>query len=305
MKLIITIIWLCLLSCANRSQSTTPKAKPNTGEELDTLNIAYDFQRPSKTHVLDRKLVEISSLAYNHSSNSFMTNDDEHGRYYELSYEDFSIVQETKFAGKGDYESIEVIGNQVWIGTSNGHFYAHNSESGKTNKIETSLKAQNDLEGLCLLKDKHTLLLACKGQPLNSKGVNQHTKCIYQYDVSKMELILEPYLAITDEDLIEYIENYYKYESKVKLKKLTQKIIKFAPSGIAINPLNQDIFITSAKGSTLVIYDKMKRLKSLVFLSSRTIPQPEGITFDSEGNLFISTEGQGLSGKVFRFEYNQ
>ncbi len=100
-----------------------------------------------------------------------------------------------------------------------------------------------------------------------------------------------------------HVDVRYSKISKSKRKKLVNRSKSFAPSGLAVHPLNEDLYILSAKGSLLVIFDKTKFLKRVIFLNSKTIPQPEGIAFDQLNHLYIATEGQGFSGKIFKFNY--
>lgn len=295
---------MCLVCCSNRPNSNKVTQSQDTTVK-SSLNSSYDFQNPSKTFVLDHKLDEISSLAYDTNSNSFLTSDDESGHFFELSYLDLSILKETKFGIKGDYEAIEIIDNEVWIVKSNGTLNRYNRNSKETSILRTILRTENDVEGSCVLANQKLLLLACKGKPLHNDNTKKKTKCIYVYDLNAQYLATEPYIKLTDQSLLALIENSTHMYSKSQLKKLKLKAQKFAPSGIAIHPITEDIYITSAKGSTVIILDKYKNLRTIEFLPSRIIPQPEGITFDAVGNLFIATEGHGLSAKVFRFDYNQ
>lgn len=302
------IIIFYFLSCDQTAQkrpldSTSAKqeALVNNSTQYKTC---YDFTTPPKTYILDSKLKEISSLAYDTNKNTFLTNNDEKGHFYELSTEDFSIISDIKFAKKGDYEAIEVFNNTVYIAKNNGTLYKYNIDTEETKKIKTELTAANNLEGLCYLNDENLLLLACKGQTLNlTKGKKNH-KAIYAYQLEENKLDTTAYLNIYDEDLISFVNANYKKSSKSTLKNFIHKAKSFAPSAIGIHPKTNNIYIASAKGSTLAIYNKEKSLVHLEFLNSQTNPQPEGLSFDTEANLYISTEGQGFSGKIFKYAYN-
>jgi len=299
----------CLLCCANSTEQRTTGMQDvtdQTHQESDiSLNFknSYNFKKPSQSFVLDSKLIEISSLDYDPNSNTFFTNDDESGHFFELEPDEFKIIANQKFAKKGDYEALVKLGNQIIVSKSNGTLYIYDTVSKETTKRKTSLSPVNDVEGLCYSKEKNSLLLACKGQPLNQKKGAKDMKVIYTYDLDQMLLIEEPYLKVGDDDLVALVEGKEQSHSKSKKKKLKQKAKDFSPSGIAIHPISFDHYIISARGSTILIIDKNKRLKEMVFLDSKKIPQPEGITFDTEGNLFIATEGHGLSSKIFKFNF--
>ena len=93
----------------------------------------------------------------------------------------------------------------------------------------------------------------------------------------------------------------------IKLKKLF-KIFKdkleFAPSGIAVHPKTQNIYVLSSQGKTLVVLHSDGQIAHIEKLEKEIHPQPEGICFDQEGNLFISNEGKEEDGvgKIYKFE---
>lgn len=300
---------IILLSCgASSKEHSKISTMSDPIVEPSHLNLKsssdYNFSEPSETHILDRKLMEISSLGYNPSNHTFLTNNDEKGHIYILNGNDFKIQEDLKFAKHGDYESIELIGNDIVVCKSSGTLYFYNLLSKETTAYKNEFKTSNDIEGLCYHKNSNVLLMACKGQPLDQKKGSKNRKCIYAFDLDDKKLNPEPYITIADEDLISYVDKAYATESKSKTKKLKNKAKDFAPSSIAIHPDTGDYYITSARGSSIVIFDSDKELKEIIFLNSKTIPQPEGITFDTQYNLYISTEGQGYSGKIFKFNKN-
>jgi uncharacterized protein YjiK len=264
----------------------------------------YDFTAPSEVFVLDKKLNEISSLAYNSSENLFITNNDEDGRIFTLDPITFEIRSEDKFAKKGDYEAIELVGDDIIVCQNTGTLYFYNQISKETIKFNTKLSARNDVEGLCFDRDSGALLLACKGQPIAKVKGKKNQKCVYRFDLAKKKLDKDPYLIISDDELKYFVESSNSDKTKSKLKQLKRRAKDFAPSGIAIHPISRDYYLISARGSLLVIIGSNKRVKNVIFLNSKSNPQPEGISFDEDNNLYISTEGKGFSGKIFKFAYD-
>lgn len=306
------VFFFLLLSCGNvekqsqnnTASSATKKLIPqnNDDKNRNQPKVGYDFRSPDTTYVLDYKLTEISGLAYDPKENHFIANNDEKGKIYYLS-NTFKVVEELKFGKSGDYEAIEKIGKNIYIAKSSGKIYEYNVNSKSTKTIKTGLTSKCDIEGLCVDPNDNNLLIACKGWPLSKTENKNKLKAIYKYDLQENQLITEPYLSITDTILEDYVRRSYTTLSKSKLKKYIKKICEFSPSGIAIHPVTKDTYIISAKGSTIVIFNSAKELKQITFLNSKTIPQPEGIAFDNAYNLYIATEGKGLSAKAFRFSY--
>lgn len=296
-------------SCSHSAKETnnTLSSSPSnySSESLNhpkTKN--YNFTSPSEIYVLDNKLDEISGLTYDHANNQLITNNDESGYFYTLSITDMSITAKTKFAKKGDFESIEKIGDDIIICKNSGKLYFFNQKTNKTTTYKTPLSLENDVEGMGYLQSENTLLLACKGQPLNTKKGKKSTKSIYAFQISTKTLDKNPYLTISDKSLIDHIEQAYPSISKSDFKNLKNRVKDFSPSALAVHPSSSSVYISSARGSTLVIYDQYKNLKEIIFLDEKIIPQPEGLAFDFKKNLYIATEGQGFNGKIYKFNYH-
>ena len=262
-----------------------------------TTYASYAFDSPNSVHVLDKELNEISGLAYSEKEDVLYTINDEKGRVYKLSPKDGSILEDYKFSGKGDYEGIELCKDKVLVTNSSGDIYISNSDDNKAIVQHTPLSQINDVEGMGYDSKSDQILLACKGQPwLPIEG----DKAIYAYNqvFHRMDSIV--FLDIKISDLTACVDTIY--EDELMVASLHRRLAEFAPSGIAVDPSNQDIYILTAHGSIIAIYDKFKRIRDIIHLNEVVIPQPEGICFDASGNLFISTEGHGGSGKLFKFE---
>jgi uncharacterized protein YjiK len=274
-------------------------------EDKKTIEIPkdYNFETPSEIYVLSSKLREISGLTYDPSFNLFLSNNDEEGKIFTLDPIGFNIKTEQKFAKRGDFEAIAKVDEFVVVSKNTGTLYFYNQTSNETKTYNTKLNARNDVEGMCFDKESGSLLLACKGQPIAKVRGKKNEKCVYLFDLEKKKLNENPFLTVLDSALISFVESSHSSISKSKLKQLKRRVKSFAPSGIAIQPVNGDYYLTSGRGSILVIFGKDKRLKDVIFLNSKSNPQPEGITFDKDSNLYISTEGKGYSGKIFKFAY--
>lgn len=170
--------------------------------------------------------------------------------------------------------------------------------------LKTLLINRIEPEGLCFdYQSSNILLLACKGVPLDSPkaNANKADKYVYAYNLETKTLDTKPILTISDSHLEEYSHQIAAHTGKSKFN-IGHKVTNFAPSGISPDPLTGDYYILSARESLLAIYDSNKKLKHLVALDKTTIPQPEGITFDEVGNLYLATEGKNKSGKIFMYK---
>ena len=67
----------------------------------------------------------------------------------------------------------------------------------------------------------------------------------------------------------------------------------FFPSAIAVHPQTHDIYILSTRETKgMAVYTYGGVLKSFQFINKELMPQPEGICFSKNGDLFITTEGK-------------
>ena len=83
--------------------------------------------------------------------------------------------------------------------------------------------------------------------------------------------------------------------SKKKYKKKLHRATNFAPSAIALNPIDGNIYLLSTVGKTLLVADRSAEIKSIYFLDDAAYIQPEGICFDHRGIMWISNEGNPSS----------
>ena len=156
------------------------------------------------------------------------------------------------------------------------------------------------------IPSENLLTLACKGSDTIGKGTkgNKDRKAIYSYSLTTKKLNEEPLLAITDEELLnEFNSSTYRL-SKSGKKKLKNRLKQFSPSGIAYNESEDLFYLVSSQGKTLIVVNRSSEVIHIDFLNSSVYTQPEGICFDSSGNLFISNEGRGLIPKLVRCSPN-
>ncbi len=300
MRIVVFVLSVLAYSC---SPGAGPEpAVTSSIDKVKSLSEAgsYNLQSPDSTFILDSDLKEISGLAYDSADNTLLAVDDESGYYYHLSVDDGKVIRKVKFHKKGDYEAIAYLESKVVVAKSSGNLYMNSDSSANSIVLKNQLKSKNDVEGLVYVADENSLLIACKGSMME-QGDNKNAKGIYKYSLRDNVLSDEPYLIIPIDDIETFIISKMESKSKFALKKITNRLRNFAPSGIAIHPSDKDMYIISARGSILVIYDQYLKLKDVVLLNDKTVPQPEGICFDYNNNLYISTEGQGFSGKIFKY----
>jgi hypothetical protein len=75
------------------------------------------------------------------------------------------------------------------------------------------------------------------------------------------------------------------------------------PSAAAVHPLTGELFILSSAGKWLMVTSPTFSPKTIHALDPELFRQPEGISFDPSGNLYISNEGQNKKPNLLIFAY--
>lgn len=261
----------------------------------------YNFDVPEKC-VLTKKLVEISGLAIDNSSNKFYAVNDEKAYIYEL--QDCAISNDFDFGKNGDYEGVELVNDEIYVLKSSGKIIQYDLNSNKVEQvIDTPLKTNNDAEGLGFDKGSNSLLIACKGSASISKHHKyKHSKAVYAYDIEKDVFNKKPIFLIEDDAINLFFEKKIKDDLKKKKAKVKLKrALKFSPSAIARNPIDNLYYLLSTVGKTLIVINENNEIMDIHFLDHPSFIQPEGICFSSNGDMFISNEGKGLVANILKF----
>ena len=245
----------------------------------------YDVNsREVKQLKLAKELSEISGLAYAGEKFVF-THNDEEGIVFKVSIETGEIIKHFNVGNeklKKDFEGIAVVGDSIFLTTSDGILYGfkevENNGNAEYQKYITGLSAENNIEGLCYDEKTNSLLLACKFDAgKNLKGY----KAVYSFDLNKYKLDSLPRFLINLDSL-----------------KINYNIKDFSPTGIEVLPDNGNFFILSSINESIIELTKDGRLLNAVKLDSKDHKQPEGITFVSDQSLILSDEGKGKKGKI-------
>ncbi|MEQ8927617.1 MAG: SdiA-regulated domain-containing protein [Fulvivirga sp.] len=254
-------------------------------KDYDSLKVPYTLYMPHSKIRLHWDLEEISGLSY-YKENKLLAVEDETGNIYVLNGATGEVEDKIKFGKSGDYEGVEYDDGDVWVMESNGTFYSFQIEDNQavnSKEYKSDFSAKNDLEGLGYTKG--ALLVAAKGKG-SIQGVEGEGKGIYLIKEDRPE----PLFFIEKRELAHFISNREHFN----------EINDFDPSGIALHPHNNDIYILSAD-YVLVVYNSDFKLKEVVSLDNGLFEQPEGICFSPDGTLYISSEGNETRGELFIF----
>lgn len=253
----------------------------------------YDLAKPTRYNMPDI-LQEVSGIAFNKGKNDFIyAQQDEDGKLFKLPLgSKYETV--TKFGKKGDYEDVAIVNDWVILLKSNGSLYAFPlAETKKTEttnvKASEKLLPKGEYEGMYADETNNKLYVLCKACKVDKDTKNASG---YIFDFKP-------------DGSFKAAGNFVVNASS--LDQLTgKKKGAFNPSALAIHPITKEWFIVSSVNKALIIADAKFKIKGAYHLSSNEFNQPEGIAFDTAGNLYISNEGsETTSGNVLRFDYQK
>lgn len=275
-KLVSGALLLALLGVACRSEVKELKSPPH-----------YNFSQAA-VYKLDLMLQEISGIAWDPKTKRFFAINDERGSLFYLDKDMMIPPVEYPFGDKGDYEDLTLINGIPYILRSDGMITKFiKTDSAKIYGVEAGkieLSGTNDFESMYYDSARNGLVLICK----NCADDDKNSVSAYAFYPDSIGFPRKPLFVI----------------DAAKVAKMSpHKTSKLQPSGAAIHPILQKLFIISSASKQLVITDLNGNVEGVYQLSKKLFPQPEGITFEQDGDMYISNEGIGNKGSVIKFDY--
>jgi uncharacterized protein YjiK len=238
---------------------------------------------------LPEVLREISGLVYI-DNDRFACVQDEEGKIFVYNAVKERIEEVIEFGGPDDYEGIAVVGTSAFVVNSSGQMTEvknYRTPDMTTVQIATPLTAKYNIEGLCYDSANDRLLLAVKDRDINSDY-----KGVYAYDLSERKFITDAVFKIALNHSLFGKGNAKRNEAN------------FNPSGISIHPITKEIYIVDGRKALVLILNKEGQMVSLIPLVHPEFSQPEGITFDKKGTLYISNEGVKNPANILKVSLN-
>ena len=244
----------------------------------------YSLNQPNDVWKMPKKLNEISGIEINNQK--IICNNDEDGDIFIFDLITQKIERTIHFAKKGDFEDIAIKESDAFVLRSDGAIFEIKNylKNPQSLKHKTFLTQIDDAEGLFFDASKNRLLIACKG---NSDKTTKGLRFIYEFLLEDKNLNQHPVLTLSQKEI----------RSKYKIKN------HLAPSGIAIHPITKNIYIISSVGKLLVECTPKGNLQKVYDLNYSLFQQPEGISFDINGDLYISNEAEGGKANTLKFNY--
>jgi len=258
-------------------ESKIEMEKNNGNGSVAAITIVKKWDMP-------KYLAEISGLSYI-DGQRFACVQDELGKIFIYNTSSSSVEKEISFGAAGDYEELAVVGETVWVLRADGKLFEVNNMNAvkpSVKEYSTQLTTKQDPEGLCYDKKNNRLLIAIKG----AEPGTENYKGIYAFDLDSKKMDQQPVFKID-------LQNKVFGNGSDKKKRNT-----INPSGISIHPVSGDLYIIDGRNPQLLIIDAGGNIKKLYTLNSKEFAQPEGVTFNSAGDLFIANEGTKQPGNI-------
>ena len=266
--------------------------------------VPYNLREPDRQYVLKKNLAEVSGLSLL-TGNQAVLVQDEAGVLFFFDLDNGNVIRKLPFGKRGDYEDVQVAGDTAYVLRSDGLLFelsrVRQGTSPGIRTYPTGLTAANNTEGLCYDGRRHRLLIACKDRPGQGKNKKEE-RAVYSFDLLRKTLSDTPVVRIKINELekmadgsgINAVQRILRFYQGVKQQ-------EFKPSGLAIHPKTQELYIISSVGNMLVVLDTTAKLLHSIRLSPYVFKQPEGIAFDTSGNLYVSNEGRKGKGNILKF----
>jgi uncharacterized protein YjiK len=271
--ILVVFIMVLIISCNPKQK----KGESQVEESPKKFEYTYNLDDPSNTYILPGKLNEISGLSY-YKGNEVMCVNDEKGKIFTYDLGKEEITNTLDFGKDGDYEGIEIVRNIAYVLRSDGKIKAVNLDTNDLENIDCTLPKVVEYEGLAYDSKSNSLLLAVK-QMKDEKAAKQ----IYSYDLNSKSFNLK----------LEIAQNEIQKNGKG---------MEFRPSGIAVHPLNGQIYVIASAGKKMLIFSETGNVISQFSLDSKIYEQPEGICFTPSGEMLIASEGGKGSGYILKFK---
>lgn len=233
----------------------------------------YDLNNPFVIR-LPAGLDEISGIVYYPKDTALFAIKDEDGFFYKIYLNNNTVIKSWRFDKKRDFEELVLHDSIFYVLISNGNI--ESIKFGGNDSIITyrsqfpDSTSKNEFEAMYYDDSLQMLILLCK----NCDGDGSKMLTAWGYNISTQTYTPAPYTI----------------DPSSIAQKLGDEKIKLRPSGAAINPLTNELYILASLNSLIIITDRNGKLIDVLKLDPSIYTQPEGIAFTPSGDLIITNE---------------
>jgi len=294
------VYWLVFLVNTFLFVNLTDNQSGNVFRKID-----YNLSAPDRVYILPPALYEISGITEVDAS-TIACVQDENGIVFFHDMKKNQTIRHIVFGSEGDYEDLARVDNTLYVLRSDEvlvEILNFKSDHFKREAYSTGIPGRNT-EGLCYDKNNNRLLIVAKEIP-DDNSFTKDKRLIYGFDPVSKKLIKDPVISIDLQAIKRLaLENNIKVPMKTKKKGGKEEPdIKLQISAFGINPKTDQLFVISGMERLFFVFDKLGNIEYIEKLSPDLFPQPEGITFMKNGDMFISNEGRNELATILRFSY--
>ncbi|WP_338876103.1 SdiA-regulated domain-containing protein [Spirosoma sp. SC4-14] len=270
-------IAVLLAGCGTSSKKND---KPEAGQLAAPFKLPYTLTASTEKYTLPKELEEISGLTY-YKKDQLLCVQDEEAVVFVYDTQKKAVANSFGFGGYGDFEGIEYVNGEVYVLESNGNLFRFEPESKQIGRTKTDLPKKTEVEGLGYDPKTKRLLIAVKN------GSQSSDKAVYSFDLLNKAVFKD--MSLNDDQL--------------EAAGIDPKTYK--PSAIAVHPLTGEWYMLTSAGKRLLITNRQAKILYSEPLDPKQFRQPEGICFAPNGDMFISSEGDGKKGYILKFDYKR
>ena len=294
--MILRFLPLLLLACgASRSPAPGPSLLP------------YDLDHPSARFTLPDDLVEISALT-DVDSSTVACVQDERGAIYFISLRDGRKIREVPFSGPGDMEGLTRVGGDYFALRSDGLVFRLRERHTAPDRMDVldtfRIDVPNEnIEGLGYDERNNRVLVSPKDLMKGSKE-GRDERVLYAFVPDDPAHRVEEVLRLRLSDLVAQATALgVSVPERTTDKGRVVPALKLRYSSVSVHPMTGQYYLLSAVDRTLLVVDRAGKLIALEQLDEELLPKPEGITFLTNGDLVLSSEGKGGAPVIVRYAY--
>ncbi|WP_081212254.1 SdiA-regulated domain-containing protein [Salegentibacter sediminis] len=255
----------------------------NEGLSFDAYSIEEKWELPEE-------LNEISGITWL-GNDLLACVQDEDGIVFIYNLKSSQIVDRIEFGESGDYEDINLFNEKLYVLRSDGLVFEISSykQNPQVQKYVTPANKISgiNLEGLSANPDGNILLMAVKER----KDADDR-KEVFSFKPGSKKQSSEAFFSINLEDPI------FK-----DLKGRTKN--RFSPGAIELHPKDGKIYILDGTRPKLLITNSAGKALKLLKLDSKDFQNPEGLSFSSDGDIYISNEAEGKPANILKISINE
>jgi len=240
-------------------------------------NYSYTGElRILKTFELPESLKEVSGISHIDDSKLACIQDEKGSIYiYDLNLE--SVTREIQFGPRGDYEAIRIIDSTAYVMDSSGQLFRIENfelESRIVEVFQTEFSKNITSKVLISIKLQVKFLQFQRNNLLTTRD----RFLIYELDPTTFDTKEDYFINLSYRDPIFEVDASWFMETN------------FFPSELTIHPTTQEIYILDSKTPRILILEPDGSPKKMHLLDPEKFQQPEGLSFDSKGRIYISNE---------------